>query len=91
MIDVLGRERERYKLPYGAVIKVADEAKVGAGDVIASWDPHTHPIITEVGGVVKFSGMDEGITTLCKFCFRFCSITKSADDSILDFFDEINQ
>ena len=62
LLDSMGRERERYKLPYGAVIKVADEADVGAGDVVATWEPHTHPIVTEVGGVVKFSGMEEGIT-----------------------------
>jgi DNA-directed RNA polymerase subunit beta' len=58
----MGRERERYKLPYGAVIKVSDHAQVSAGDIVANWDPHTHPIITEVAGTVKFSGMEEGIT-----------------------------
>ena len=62
LLDSIGRERERYKLPYGAVIKVADEAEVGAGDIVATWEPHTHPIVTEVGGIVKFSGMEEGIT-----------------------------
>jgi DNA-directed RNA polymerase subunit beta' len=60
--DVNGRERERYKLPYGAVIKVADQAAISAGDIVATWDPHTHPIVTEVAGKVKFAGMDEGIT-----------------------------
>jgi DNA-directed RNA polymerase subunit beta' len=35
---------------------------VTAGEIVATWDPHTHPIITEVAGTVKFSGMDEGIT-----------------------------
>ncbi len=62
LLDTRGRERERYKLPYGAVIKVADNTKVAAGDVVANWDPHTHPIITEVAGRVKFSGMEDGIT-----------------------------
>ncbi|MGB1458405.1 DNA-directed RNA polymerase subunit beta' [Spongiibacter marinus] len=60
--DRSGRERERYKLPYGAIIKVADRSEVSAGDVVATWDPHTHPIITEVAGIVKMSGMEEGIT-----------------------------
>ncbi|MBN50173.1 MAG: DNA-directed RNA polymerase subunit beta' [Spongiibacteraceae bacterium] len=60
--DSAGRERERYKLPYGAMIKVADRSTVAAGDVVATWDPHTHPIITEVAGRVKLSGMEEGIT-----------------------------
>ncbi len=62
LLDGVGRERERYKVPYGAVIKVRDDAKVEAGDIVANWDPHTHPIITEVAGTVKFSGMDEGVT-----------------------------
>jgi DNA-directed RNA polymerase subunit beta' len=62
VLDVRGRERERYKLPYGAVIKVGDHAKISAGDIVATWDPHTHPIVTEVAGIVKFGGMEEGIT-----------------------------
>src|SRR6056297_1055542 len=62
ILDRMGRERERYKLPYGAIIKVGDDAEVAGGDIVATWDPHTHPIITEVAGTVKFSGMDEGIT-----------------------------
>ncbi|MBB3048989.1 DNA-directed RNA polymerase subunit beta' [Litorivivens lipolytica] len=60
--DSAGRERERYKLPYGAMIKVKDKALVSAGDIVATWDPHTHPIVTEVAGRVKLSGMEEGIT-----------------------------
>ncbi|MBK8133439.1 MAG: DNA-directed RNA polymerase subunit beta' [Gammaproteobacteria bacterium] len=60
--DDSGRERERYKLPYGAVIRVVDGAKVQPGAVVASWDPHTHPIITEVEGRVAFSGMEEGLS-----------------------------
>ena len=60
--DENGRERERYKLPYGALIRVADGAPVSAGDIIANWDPHTHPIVTEVAGKVAFSGMEEGLS-----------------------------
>jgi DNA-directed RNA polymerase subunit beta' len=62
VLDIRGRERERYKLPYGAILKVKDNDKVTKGAVVANWDPHTHPIITEVAGTVKFSGMEEGIT-----------------------------
>jgi len=62
VLDAVGRERERYKVPYGAVIKVRDEAAVSAGEVVANWDPHTHPIITEVAGTVKFSCMEDGVT-----------------------------
>jgi len=60
--DNRGRERERYKLPYGAVITVKDGQEVRGGQIVASWDPHTHPIITEVAGCVKFADMEEGIT-----------------------------
>ena len=62
IIDEHGRERERYKLPYGAVITVDEHAEVKAGDVIANWDPHTHPIITEVEGRVVFEDMEEGLS-----------------------------
>ncbi|MEE4202231.1 MAG: DNA-directed RNA polymerase subunit beta' [Halieaceae bacterium] len=62
LLDKVGRERERYKVPYGAVIRVKDDTEVTAGDIVANWDPHTHPIVTEVAGTVKFSGMDEGVT-----------------------------
>ena len=60
--DEFGRERELYKLPYGAVISVQDGDAVTSGQVVANWDPHTHPIISEVAGRVRFSGMEEGIT-----------------------------
>jgi DNA-directed RNA polymerase subunit beta' len=62
IIDEFGRERERYKVPYGAVISAADGDAVDGGSVIASWDPHTHPIVTEVAGVVRFSDFVEGIS-----------------------------
>ncbi|KEA62242.1 DNA-directed RNA polymerase beta' subunit [Marinobacterium lacunae] len=60
--DEHGRERERYKLPYGAIIKVKDGARVEPGAIVANWDPHTHPIITEVAGRLLFVGMEDGIT-----------------------------
>ncbi|MFH4276436.1 hypothetical protein WAJ11_22740, partial [Acinetobacter baumannii] len=40
--DELGRERERYKLPYGASILLKDGEVVEAGGIVATWDPHTH-------------------------------------------------
>ena len=60
--DTNGRERERYKLPYGAVITLSKKAEVNAGDIVATWDPHTHPIVSEVAGKVAFEAMEEGIT-----------------------------
>ncbi len=60
--DSQGRERERYKLPYGAVISVAEGDHVDGGQMIAQWDPHTHPIITEVAGKVILQEMEEGLS-----------------------------
>ena len=60
--DESGRERERYKLPYGAILKKGNEEHIEAGEIIANWDSHTHPIVTEVEGRVIFEGMEEGIT-----------------------------
>jgi DNA-directed RNA polymerase subunit beta' len=60
--DDIGRDRERYKVPYGALLMVSDGAEVKAGQAVANWDPHTHPIITEVAGTVVFQDIDEGVT-----------------------------
>jgi DNA-directed RNA polymerase subunit beta' len=62
VIDEHGRERERYKVPYGAIISVRDGKSVKAGDVTANWDPHTHPIVTEVAGKVNFHEIIDGVT-----------------------------
>lgn len=62
LVDEGGRERERYKVPYGATLKYEDGAAVPAGGTIAEWDPHMHPIITEVAGVAKFSDFVDGVT-----------------------------
>ncbi|NNF17603.1 MAG: DNA-directed RNA polymerase subunit beta' [Gammaproteobacteria bacterium] len=62
VIDEFGRERERYKIPYGATITVHDKDKVAAGQVVANWDPHTHPVITEVAGRITFQDFVEGVT-----------------------------
>jgi len=60
--DDQGRNRERYKLPFGAVLSVHDGSKIKVGAVVANWDPHTHPIITEVAGKVTFSDLIDGVT-----------------------------
>ncbi|MEW5300849.1 MAG: hypothetical protein WDW36_003749 [Sanguina aurantia] len=62
IIDASGRERERYKVPYGAIIAVKDGAPVKPGQTVANWDPHTHPIVTEVAGVVRFIDFLDGVT-----------------------------
>jgi DNA-directed RNA polymerase subunit beta' len=60
--DDSGRERERQKVPYGATLMVTDGAKIKAGAVLATWDPHTRPIITEYAGRVRFENVEEGVT-----------------------------
>ncbi|MER2603146.1 MAG: DNA-directed RNA polymerase subunit beta', partial [Candidatus Competibacter phosphatis] len=62
LVDDQGRERERYKVPYGAELTVKDGDTIDAGQVIARWDPYTHPIVTEVAGSVRFAEFEEGIT-----------------------------
>jgi len=62
VVDEFGRERERYKIPYGATITVNDADVVAAGQSTANWDPHTHPVVTEVAGMIKFSDFVDGIT-----------------------------
>ena len=60
--DDNGRERERHKVPYGATLTSTDGKPVKAGQVLATWDPHTRPIITEYAGTVKFENVEEGTT-----------------------------
>lgn len=62
VLDDHGRERERYKVPYGAELNVKDGSKAEAGQIVANWDPHSHPVITEVAGNIKFVDLIEGIT-----------------------------
>ncbi len=62
VIDEYGRERERYKISYGAVLSVEDGSEVKMGDVAANWDPHTHPVITEVSGIARLENFIEGLT-----------------------------
>jgi len=62
VVDEAGRERERYKIPYGAVIQAKENEAIEAGAILATWDPHTHPVITEVAGIAKFSDFVEGVT-----------------------------
>ncbi len=62
IMDELGRTKESHKLPYGSVLEVQDGQPVKAGEIVANWDPHTHPIITEVAGRIKFVDLIDGIT-----------------------------
>jgi len=62
VLDEQNRERERYKVPYGATISVNDGDPVEPGQLVANWDPHTHPIITEEAGVIGFVDIVDGVT-----------------------------
>jgi DNA-directed RNA polymerase subunit beta' len=57
-----GRERERFPVIYGAYLEVEDGQKVQEGDKLANWDPFTTPILTEVGGIVRFKDIKAGDT-----------------------------
>jgi DNA-directed RNA polymerase subunit beta' len=60
--DDSGRERERYRLVYGSVLRVQEGERVEKGSVLAEWDPYALPILTEVSGVVRYEGIIEGVT-----------------------------
>ena len=62
VVDDAGRERERHKIPYGATLSVDEGLQIKAGTQLATWDPHTRPIITEYAGIVKFENVEEGVT-----------------------------
>ncbi|WP_454829598.1 DNA-directed RNA polymerase subunit beta' [Pseudoxanthomonas wuyuanensis] len=66
VLDGHGRERERYKLPYGATITVKDGDQITAGQSVANWDPHNHPIVSEVAGFVRFVDFVDGVTVIEK-------------------------
>jgi DNA-directed RNA polymerase subunit beta' len=59
VIDDQGREKERYKVPYGCILSVDDGAGINAGDIVAAWDPHSHPIVTERVSKITFADIDD--------------------------------
>ncbi len=66
VLDGHGRERERYKLAYGATITAKDGDPVKAGQSVANWDPHNHPIVSEVAGFIRFIDFIDGVTVIEK-------------------------
>jgi DNA-directed RNA polymerase subunit beta' len=62
IVDNTGRDRERYKLAYGATLRVVDEQHVKTGTSLAEWDPASIPILTEIGGIVRYMDLKEGVT-----------------------------
>ena len=62
VIDEFGSVKESHKIPYGAVLEVKEGDQVKVGQTVARWDPHTHPIISEVHGFIKYTDIIEGVT-----------------------------
>ena len=62
VVDEYGRERERYKIPYGSELTAKENDALTAGAILATWDPHTHPVITEVSGKVIFTDFVDGVS-----------------------------
>ncbi|BGI51270.1 MAG: DNA-directed RNA polymerase subunit beta' [Buchnera aphidicola (Ceratovacuna japonica)] len=69
IIDKHGRIKESHKIPYGSILKKNNKKNVLSGEIVAQWDPHSIPIISETSGYIKFSEMIEGQ-----------SITKQTDE-----------
>jgi DNA-directed RNA polymerase subunit beta' len=61
-VQVDGKDRESYKPPYGARLKVKDGDKVKRGQRLSEWDPYTTPILTEVGGKVRAEDLVDGLS-----------------------------
>ena len=62
VVDEDGRQKEFYKVPYGSTLSVNEGDKVEPGQTIATWDPHTRPIVTEQAGKAKLIDFEDGVT-----------------------------
>ncbi len=62
IVDAKKRELDKFKVPYGAIVLVADGQKVKAGLKLFTWDPHRIPILAEVPGLIRFVDIIEGET-----------------------------
>jgi DNA-directed RNA polymerase subunit beta' len=62
LLDERGREVARHQIVYGAHVLVKEGQKVKEDDVLATWDPFTFAILTEVPGTIKYQDLKEGKT-----------------------------
>ena len=62
LYDEKGRELDRYRVPYGAVILVEEGQEVKASEAMFEWDPHSIPILSEAAGIIRFQDVEEGET-----------------------------
>ena len=60
ILDPKDRELETYTVPNGAVLLVKENEEVDVGQVVCQWDPHSVPILAEVGGKVRYEDCIEG-------------------------------
>jgi len=67
LLDEQNRVRSRVNVPYGASLKVTDAEEVEASQVLYEWDPYNNAIISDRGGVVRFTDMVDGVTLVDKF------------------------
>ncbi len=62
LLDEAGREKARYRVPYGARLLADEGAQVKRGDRLVEWDPYTIPIITEKDGIAHYVDLIEGLS-----------------------------
>jgi len=62
LVDDKGKERARFRVPYGAKLLAAEGTAVKKGQILAEWDPFTMPIITEVGGTIQYADIIENVS-----------------------------
>ncbi len=62
VLDSTGKEKENHKIPYGAIINTLNKSQVKNGDIVAQWDPHNYPVISEIDGIIKYVNLIEGST-----------------------------
>nr|WP_228126634.1 DNA-directed RNA polymerase subunit beta' [Candidatus Viadribacter manganicus] len=67
VVDEDGKERQSFKPPFGARLKVDEKSKIKRGDRIAEWDPYATPILTETAGKVRFEDLTEGVAVRDEF------------------------
>lgn len=86
VIDETGREREKFKIVYGAVLNFKDGDKITKGATVAEWDPYSNPIISEVTGKISYHDIEEGSTmveqvdAVTGFATKVITESKSADN-----------
>tara|TARA_B100000678_G_scaffold13233_1_gene10311 strand:- start:3444 stop:7631 length:4188 start_codon:yes stop_codon:yes gene_type:complete len=61
-VDADGRVRQTFKAAYGTQLFVKEGQKVKRGEKLADWDPFAQPVVSEVGGTIRFEDIVDGLT-----------------------------